>query len=223
MTPLRSITPAHDKQWPEGAAKYPRRDARFTLDVHFSQERASCTVTNGGNLHAEGDQVRAAPALHFVSIWGLRTDAGRVEDLRRRVEQEWTANHAHFQYAGIFRANGTKDSKRLARLVTAAFNGAPPDTAPSERFPDGQVATDRDTLLGSGDGLLENLGKRWHVNEYKSTYLDVVEASTALRVNPRFNVLVCRFSKKPRSTPRITSPCVFPENFLSVENLRARS
>lgn len=117
--------------------KYPLRDARFTLDVHLSQERAASGIPNGGNLHAGGDQVRAALALHFASIWGLRTDAGRVEQLRRRVEQEWKANRAHFQAAGIFRANGTKDSKRLAQLVTAAYNGSPPVAAPSERFSDG--------------------------------------------------------------------------------------
>ncbi|WP_228556630.1 hypothetical protein [Myxococcus sp. AB025B] len=211
------------EQWPEGAVKYPLRDARLTLDVHLSQERAASGIPNGGNLHAEGDQVRAAIALHFASIWGIRTGAGRVEELRLRVEQEWKANRAHIQASGIFRANGTKDSKRLARLITAAFNGAPPDTSPSERFPDGPVAADRDTLLGWGDGLLEDPRKSGRVDEYKSIYLDVVEASTALPVNQRFNVLVCRFSKKPGGTPHITSPFVFPENFSSVEDRQARS
>ncbi|NTX65957.1 DNA polymerase I [Myxococcus sp. CA051A] len=185
------------EKWPEGAVKYPLRDARFTLDVHLSQERAASTVANGGNLHAEGDQVRAALALHLASMWGLRTDAGRVEELRRRVEQEWKANRAHFQAAGIFRANGTKDTKRLAHLVTTAYNGAPPVTPPSPRFPEGQVATDRDTLLDSGDTVLEELGKAGKVDKYRSTYLGKLEAGTTTPLNPRFNVLV--------STTRVSS------------------
>ncbi|WP_338865155.1 DNA polymerase [Myxococcus stipitatus] len=185
------------ERWPEGAVKYPLRDARYTLDVHLSQARAASSVANGGNLHAEEDQVRAALALHFASVWGLRTHVGRVEELRNRVETEWQANRARFRAAGIFRASGSKDAKRLAQLVTAAYNGAPPVTPPSPRFPQGQVATDRDTLLDSGDALLEELGKSGKVDKYRSTYMDKLEAGTAAPLNPRFNVLV--------STTRVSS------------------
>ncbi|NBD13825.1 DNA polymerase [Corallococcus silvisoli] len=185
------------EQWPAAAVDYPRRDARFTLDVHLAQERVAATSPNGGNLHAEGDQVRAALALHFASIWGLRTNGGRVAQLRQRVEAEWSANRARFLAAGIFRPDGTKDSKRLASLVSAAYNGLPPVTSPTERFPDGQVATDRDTLLDSGDALLEELGKAGKVDKYRSTYLGKLEAGVTRPFNPRFNVLV--------STTRVSS------------------
>lgn len=185
------------ERWPTEAAAYPKRDARYTLDVFFRQEAVARETPNGGNLHAEAEQMRAAFALHLASIWGLRTNGDSVSVLRERVEREWSENRAKFQAAGIYRADGSKDSKRLAALVTAAYDGQPPITAPSERFPDGQVATDRDTLLGSGDALLEDLGKSGRVDKYKSTYLDVVEAGTSLPINPRFNVLV--------STTRVSS------------------
>ncbi|WP_375757963.1 DNA polymerase I [Corallococcus exercitus] len=185
------------EQWPAAAVAYPKRDARFTLDVHLAQEHLAATVPNGGNLHAEGDQVRAALALHFASIWGLRTHGGRVAELRQRVETEWSANRARFLAAGIFRPDGSKNAKRLSALVSAAYNGTPPVTSPSERFPDGQVATDRDTLLDSGDPLLEELGKAGKVDKYRSTYLGKLEAGVAVPLNPRFNVLV--------STTRVSS------------------
>ncbi|NVJ20502.1 DNA polymerase I [Myxococcus sp. AM011] len=185
------------ERWPKEAADYPKRDARFTLDVYFRQEAIAQETPNGGNLHAEADQMRAAFALHLASIWGLRTNVASVAQLRERVEREWSENRAKSQAAGIYREDGTKDSKRLASLVTAAYDGQPPVTAPSDRFPDGQVATDRDTLLGSGDALLEDLGKSGRVDKYKSTYLDVVEAGTEAPINPRFNVLV--------STTRVSS------------------
>ncbi|AKQ65122.1 DNA polymerase I [Myxococcus hansupus] len=185
------------ERWPTEAAAYPKRDARYTLNVFFRQEAIARETPNGGNLHAEAEQMRAAFALHLASIWGLRTNGDSVAVLRERVEREWGENRAKFQAAGIYRADGTKDSKRLAALVTAAYDGQPPITAPSDRFPDGQVATDRDTLLGSGDTLLEDLGKSGRVDKYKSTYLDVVEAGTSLPINPRFNVLV--------STTRVSS------------------
>nr|WP_255217112.1 DNA polymerase I [Myxococcus sp. AM010] len=185
------------EHWPTEAAAYPKRDARYTLDVFFRQEAVARETPNGGNLHAEAEQMRAAFALHLASIWGLRTNGDSVAVLRERVEREWGENRAKFQAAGIYRHDGTKDSKRLAALVTAAYDGQPPITAPSDRFPDGQVATDRDTLLGSGNALLEDLGKSGRVDKYKSTYLDVVEAGTSLPINPRFNVLV--------STTRVSS------------------
>ncbi|WP_421536750.1 DNA polymerase [Myxococcus fulvus] len=185
------------ERWPQEAADYPKRDARYTLDVFYRQEAIAREAPNGGNLHAEADQMRAAFALHLASIWGMRTSGASVAQLRERVEKEWSENRAKFQAAGIYREDGTKDSKRLASLVTAAYDGQPPITAPSDRFPDGQVATDRDTLLGSGDALLEDLGKSGRVDKYKSTYLDVVEAGTAHPINPRFNVLV--------STTRVSS------------------
>ncbi|MCP3104640.1 DNA polymerase [Myxococcus sp. K15C18031901] len=185
------------ERWPAAAVEYPKRDARYTLDVYFCQETLAREVSNGGNLHAEADQMRAAFALHLASIWGLRTNGVAVAQLRERVEREWNENRAKFQAAGIFRADGTKDSKRLAALVTAAYDGQPPITSPSDRFPDGQVATDRDTLLGSGDPILEELGRSGRVDKYKSTYLDVVEAGTTHPINPRFNVLV--------STTRVSS------------------
>ncbi|TSC23281.1 DNA polymerase [Corallococcus sp. Z5C101001] len=185
------------EEWPTAAVDYPKRDARFTLDVHHAQERAAANVPNGGNLHAEGHQVRAALALHFASLWGLRTHGGRVAQLRQRVEAEWSANRVRFLAAGIFRPDGTKDSKRLSALVSAAYNGLPPVTSPTERFPDGQVATDRDTLIDSGDPLLEELGKAGKVDKYRSTYLGKLEAGVTRPLNPRFNVLV--------STTRVSS------------------
>ncbi|NTX17736.1 DNA polymerase I [Myxococcus sp. CA056] len=185
------------ERWPQEAVEYPKRDARYTVDVYLRQEAIAREAPNGGNLHAEADQMRAAFALHLASIWGLRTNGASVAQLRERVEREWSENRAKFQAAGIYRDDGTKDSKRLASLVTAAYDGQPPVTAPSDRFPDGQVATDRDTLLGSGDVLLEDLGKSGRVDKYKSTYLGVVEAGTEAPINPRFNVLV--------STTRVSS------------------
>lgn len=52
------------KCWPVEAVEYPKRDARHTIDVYFKQEEEARGVTNGGNLHAEPDQMRAAFVLH---------------------------------------------------------------------------------------------------------------------------------------------------------------
>jgi len=212
-------------QWPEGAVKYPLRDAHATRVSPWtstcpksaprpaSPTAAICTPRGPGPCRP-----RAPFRLRVATAHPCRTRRAAALPSRAGVEDQPRAlpvrRHLPRQRHQGFKAPRPTRHRCLQRRA--------PDTAPSERFPDGQVETDRDTLLGSGDGLLEDLGKSGRVDEYKSTYLDVVEASTALPVNPRFNVLVCRFSKKPGGTPRITSPCVFPENFSSVGGRRAR-
>jgi DNA polymerase-1 len=176
--------------WPTEAVDYPKRDARHTYDVYVAQEEAAKVVTNGGNLHAEAEQVRAAFALHLMSMWGLRTDGRKVGELRARVDAEWERSRKKFAEVGIFREDGSKDTARLKEMVTAAYAGSPPYTPASKRFPEGQIATDRDTLVESGDPLLEALGKSGKNDKYRSTYLPAIEQGVERPINPRFNVIV---------------------------------
>lgn len=183
--------------WPAEAADYPRRDARHTIDVFLAQEKQAEQEPNGGNLHAEADQVRASLALQLASLWGVRTEEAAVTALRSKVEREWNENRKKFQEFGIFRKDGTKDTKKLRELVTLAYNNDPPFTPPSAKNPEGQVATDRDTLADSGDPVLEDLAKAGKVDKYRSTYLPKIEQGIHVPINARFNPLV--------STTRVSS------------------
>lgn len=170
-------------EWPEAAVSYPKRDAVYTRRVFEAQE-------GGPNLHDEARQVRAALALHLMAIWGIRTNGERVLALRERVEAEWERSREEFRRIGLFRADGSKDTKKLKAMVTAAYNGEPPYTPPSQRYPEGQIATDRDTLVQSGDPVLERLGRGGKNDKLKSTYLPKLEQGIYVPLNPRFNVLV---------------------------------
>lgn len=179
------------EEWPWAARVYPMRDAQFTLDVFFKQE-------GGLNLHDEPPQMRAAFALQLMSVWGMRTSPTRVAALREKVEAEWTSSRDEFRKVGIFRDDDTKDKKRLGELVSAAYRGEPPMT------PKGQVATDRDTLLESGDPVLEKLGKSGKNDKRKSTYLPILERGLHQPWNPNFNVLVAtgRVSSDAQQFPK---------------------
>jgi hypothetical protein len=171
------------EQWPWAARVYPMRDVALPIRIFERQEGQP-------NLHDEGNQVRAAFALALMSVWGIRSNIGAVTALRARVEAEDQKNTAEFQRAGILRANGTEDRKRLAQLITEAYDGDPPMTAPTKRFPGGQVCSDRDALCESGSELLERYGRAGKNDKYLTTYLRILESGLRQPWNPQFNVLV---------------------------------
>lgn len=180
------------EQWPWAARVYPLRDAAFPLAIYHAQE-------GGPNLVDEANQVRAAFALHLMSIWGLRSDPAAVAKLRERVEAADRKCQIDFQASGILRPDGTEDQKRKAEHVTAAYAGQPPQT------PTGRVAGDRDTLAESGNPLLELYATAGKNDKYLSTYLPILEQGIAQPWNPQFNVLV--------ATTRVSSNAQqFPQN-----------
>lgn len=186
------LEPLPIEQWPWKARVYPLRDVAFPLAIFHMQE-------GGANLHDEGNQVRAAWALHLMTVWGCRSNAEAVAALRVRVEAEDRRSTLEFQKCGIIRADGTENQARLAELVTAAYAGDPP------RTPTGRVSSDRDTLAESGDLLLERYATAGKNDKYLTTYLPILERGTVVPWNPQFNVLV--------ATTRVSSDAQqFPQN-----------
>lgn len=164
-------------QYPEAARAYPLLDARRTYRIHRAQSAFR-------NLHDEAAQVRASIAIALMCTWGLRTDAAYIAHLEAEVDALWGAARDEFTKAGIFRANGTKDKGRVQAMVLEAYEGDPP------RAPKGGVSTDRDTLVESGNPLLEKLGTSGKNDKRKTTYLPALRAGVDRPLNPEFNVLV---------------------------------
>jgi DNA polymerase I len=165
------------EEWPWAARVYPMRDVALPIQIFHKQEGQP-------NLHDEGNQVRAAFALALMSTWGLRTDLETVKALRARVEAEDLKSTIEFRAHGIIRADGSENQARLRELVTAAYNGEPPKTAT------GLVATDRDTLVESGNPILEKYGRAGKNDKFLTTYLPILERGIKQPWNPQFNVLV---------------------------------
>lgn len=174
------------ERWPWAARRYILRDAAKPLEIYRLQEGRP-------NVHAEFWNVRAMFAFQLMSIWGLRTNRPKVTALEQEVEDEWQATRRELAGAGIFREDKKKgfvqDKKRTAELVTAAY-GDPPRTAATTKFPEGQVATDRDTLAESGDPLLVKLANAGKNDKRRSTYLPILKAGLDVPWNPIFNALV---------------------------------
>lgn len=104
-------------------------------------------------------------------------------------ERDWIKPFRSAYAAGKKLRFGT-DTKALKDRVTAAYQGKPPISDPSSRFPEGQVKTDRDTLFESSDPLLELYGDTTNIEKLRSTYVPVLQQGTKYPINPEFNVLV---------------------------------
>lgn len=166
-------------QWPEEAKTYPVGDAVSTLECFLKQEEFEFK-----NRQDEAAQCRAAFALHLMAAWGVRSDPELVRELEKRVAKAREDSRKRFQEIGIYRKDGTKNSKKLAELVEVAYLGNPPRTKP------GRIKTDRDTLYESGHDLLVEFAASGLDEKLGTTYLPVLEQGTKVPINAAYNVLV---------------------------------
>jgi DNA polymerase-1 len=182
-------------QWPTEAIEYPKADALNTYRVHMAQAQHD-------NSQARGEEMRAAWSRHLQRAWGIRTDPERVAALREAVTKTHEETVAKFTACGLYRGEGqinpasktgrpyprsqygTKNTALLKERVTAAYRGSPPLTA------GGEVSCDRDTMLESGDELLEEFAATGENEKLFSTYLELLEVGTKRPIHPDYRLVV---------------------------------
>lgn len=173
------------EQWPDEARAYPMRDARRPREICIRQKLFK-------NKQDQAAQVRGAIAIALMKAWGFRTDGDYLDHLEREVDEAWDVARVEFSRHKIYRPNGTKDKSVLSSMVTAAYGGKPPMTPgrvkAGKRIP--AVATDRDTLVESGDPVLEKLGTSGKNDKRKTTYIPSLRRGTDCPINPEYNILV---------------------------------
>lgn len=139
--------------WPAEARDYALHDARATLATFKKQQQ-----------HPHADlifvdaprQARGHLALYAQTLRGIRTDQARVEEIDARLLREITKAGLVCVDSGLGRIGGTKKEPRFQRNKKAAqaaleehckaLKISVPLTAPTSRFPDGQVSLSDHTL-----------------------------------------------------------------------------
>lgn len=177
--------------WPPAAREYALKDAEIAYRLFRVFD------TDYGEPADEVLQVRAAWALHLMSCWGMTTDAGAVEVLRRETVQTARVLEDQLQGTGFLRTarkpNG-RCSRNLGAIrahVAAVWLDDPPKT------PTGQIRTDRDTLRLCDDPGLRGLAQYGEIEKA----LGFITGLQPL-VQPRFTVLV-RSGRTSSSRPNI--------------------
>lgn len=139
--------------WPEKPRQYATDDVRWTFAVFLHQEE-ECAPEGIPDIYP---QTRAACWLHFMGVWGVRTDPQRVHELHEQVSAEYEHMNDVLRSAGLLRSKvvkgveeWSKDTKKLKELVVLAYGGIEntPKTGGGKKGIPG-IATDRDTLLSA--------------------------------------------------------------------------
>ena len=162
-------------QWPAEAVQYAKDDALWHYRVWESQEQERVVDVRGvptDALFDEPGQTWSAFFLHLMGCWGLLTEEAQVQTLIAHLEEVVEAAYKTLRRDGIVkgkavtdRATGrttvewSKNTKAIQDRISAFFGGSPPRTAPTEKFPAGQIKTDGDTLMMTDDPLLHTLAE----------------------------------------------------------------
>lgn len=184
------------EQWPADARQYPIDDAKNTYDCAVELRRGKCH-----NQHQQSEQARAAWALHLSSVWGLRTEGIALDEVQTQFTARLTTHIKDFAPLGLLKKDGGENEGEVKRLVVHAYNPKPEPCAvcfgygkvklPNQKkmsacekcdssglnidgvplTKKGGIATDRDTLLESGDELLERYAVVSKTKKVLQTYL----------------------------------------------------
>lgn len=167
-------------EYPNAAYTYAATDAWTTRAVCFRQGGEEPVVN-------EREQVRAHFALQLCAVWGIRTDGAAVEELETQLLAEAETLKGKLREMGIFRADGTKDTKALMRLVEDAFGK---QGLPVPKTEGGKTSTSGDTLNLSGDPLLQILSKDGGVLKLLSSFVPMLKGGTEVPLMCGYSPLV---------------------------------
>ena len=143
------------QDWPEGARRYAVADAAATFAVYVAQEQ----LRNAHSIDVFADagrQARGHLPLYTQTLRGIRTDQEQVDRVDSRLTSEITQHNLHCLKHGLVRVGGSKkapkfvgDKKAAAAMMVEhcrATGLKVAMTAPSTKFPEGQVKLDESTL-----------------------------------------------------------------------------
>ena len=186
--------------WPVAAVTYPLGDTEDALEVFAGQvaaaERAGILAPDGYHIVNEAEQSAAAFALHLMGVWGIRASAERVAKLAEHVAERAATLDRWKHASGLFNAPKhvkgieqapTSNKKALQALVAAAYGGE--ERAPKTKG--GGVATDKETLLASGDPVLGEIAAAGDaLSAVRTTFLPALVRGVNAPVTPSWQAIV---------------------------------
>jgi len=167
-------------KWEQGAVDYAAMDAVAALTLYKRQEQSK-----NAPLADSAHQARAHLALHLMSVWGMRTDAERVESLERTLEASCEQLAAQLSTTGLVRADGRRNMQAIRD--TLANSGITLSYTPT-----GQIQTGSDALKAAAEVTPELALLVTYAEELKllTTYVPALRQGVEYPINARYNPLV---------------------------------
>jgi DNA polymerase I len=166
--------------WPEARRFYACNDALKTWKLAEAQDN----YVGHEEFPTENLQMRASWSLHLMSARGIRTNPERTAACRAMWLDARADMDRELKQLGLVRADGSKDTKAIAALVTAACGGHPPTTRT------GKVSLNKQLLKDCHDPVLAKLVERNKISKYIETYLPILIAGNHAPFNAGYHTLV---------------------------------
>ncbi len=184
------------EQWPQGAKDYAIDDAVWPLELYYLQSKRAIEMRY--DLPDQTQQTRADFALKLMSVWGIRTDGPAVEKLAKATEARMAVLKVELQEAKLVRRKITpkgkesKDMKAIRAMVERTWDSSTkiPRTKKSDKFPEGQIKTDADTLEFCSDPIAEVLHEYVGLEKSATSFINKMHAGIYFPIHAFFNVLV---------------------------------
>ena len=205
------------RDWPKPAVDYAVGDATVTLAMFQNQgERAKALDYT---MPTQYHEARSQLALHLMSVWGVEIDEPRVElewnryatlmeglvdgmDPRMvsKVPQEVDPL---FPGSRKYLPNIKQNMAATRAAIEQYFPGEPPRTAPTLKFPEGQIQTGADIVAMCDYEPLKQLTLFNSYQKVCNTYLNKLFAPI---VHARFWTLGCASARTSCSGPNLQNP-----------------
>ena len=137
------------KDWPNEAKEYAEKDAEVTYKVFIGQMKSP--HCEGSEVPNDLEQAKAAFVLHLMACWGVVTDEQHGREFFAKTQETMNKNRRVLILSGLMREAGTKNLKEIRERVSKSLGRKAKTTKK------GNVSTDEDTLLSTGDRELEAL------------------------------------------------------------------
>lgn len=178
-------------EWPAPAREYAILDAQYTYRLC---ERQRAEWTKVAKQRGWDDpipdllsQTKYAWSLHLMSAWGIRTDADMVCDLERDLRSAVNKAMESLKRTGIYRANGTKDVKKVRAMVGRAYAALGKEVPLT---PNKAIKTSLAVLQASEDPDLQELAAISGEQKLLNTFIPILKSGIERPINCNFNVLV---------------------------------
>jgi hypothetical protein len=167
------------EKWPQEYINYSLSDAVWPIKVWHNQNESMIQYFEIDYVPDSRQQTRAYWCLFLMGkMCGIYTDPDAI----RKVEKEFMDEKLSYEPAlkawGIYRENGTTNKKRLQQVVEYAYKSQgkkAPRTAESKTFPEGQIATDKETLEAIDFHILNIKKDHKRCEYYLSNYVEMLK------------------------------------------------
>lgn len=165
---------------PGQALQYPLDDASTTMDCYVKQEPAAEEY-----LKSQFHEARAAWVLHLSSVWGMRTNAEGVEELRVQTEEKLVDVTKRLVAAGLVRTDGSRDTKKAAGYMEEFCTKS---GLRIRRTKTGGVSLDEESCLATEDPMLLDYARYTGLNKMLTADYAMLKQGTVYPVHTHYGI-----------------------------------